>query len=833
MPVITNSSDGVQVANGAGNTSPTGQRTRHFYETHGHGIPRMDDLLAIRQMERRHTVQIPMETILKQVTTTNWAIQPSVDDPTETHRDAAESAEAFFQGDFNDKGETFDQFLKQWVRDTISINSGVVELVPTEPDSNGNQWLGQMYVRDGATFTKDVDIHDRLPEPPTPAYYQFGQNMIGGVGVARDQSIQELIDETNWAQRVIRSHEPIKFSRDQIAWMSENPVSYDPYGFGRVQTIKHLVEILINQDLSNKNYFTTNEVPDGMLSLVEANQDQVKRFREDWKNEIQGERHKMAIVGGEVDWTPFRANPEELQFLESQEWYNQLVWMAFGLGPNEVGHVDDVNRATAQEQSATIFRKTTKPLLELIANEINREILPKMREYWIADGEIEFCWEIHNHDVEAIERRKQHEDLQHNVATINDVRKQRGKDEVMWGDLPADALKALARKHPEWFAEQVGIEEPPEDVSTLLSADAPVGMERSDDGTDAGGQGDFSDRGLSHNEALYPEATEQLTAGFGSVLDRMHDDLEPIVEDVFPEESDGDAQVNVDVVVDAIDIAGELESHAIDAEAGVLQSAVDEEASELEAAIEEHLDVSPADVKEIEIDFDVEDTFAYQQLVQRTRQQMLDSERTMGRITRNALLDADSVADAKDRLQDAVDDMSEGHAEVIARTQLNSAGRHGSQALAESTDVIGGKQWHATEDGRERSWHGAMDGEIVEKDQDFVVPDTGDPKQPDDYPRSTHVVGEDHPYNCRCRQSAVLDSDMTTDAVELDATSDVVSVELSITERQYEVYREHGEAGESFADTWCRLRDTMSVSEIANDICSSATVYKWDDQVGY
>ncbi|AXR81505.1 hypothetical protein AArcMg_1492 [Natrarchaeobaculum sulfurireducens] len=821
------------MANGAA-SQPSGQRTRHFYETQGHGIPRMDDLLAIRQMERRHTVQIPMETVLKQVTTMEWNIVPTVDEPDEVHWEAVEVVEEFLDGGFNSNDETFDQFLKKWVRDIVSINSGIVELVPTEPDNNGNQWLGEMYVRDGATFTKQVDIHDRYPEPPEAAFYQFGRNRVGGVGVgrSRDQTIQELIEESDWAQRVIRHNEPIAFTRDQIVWAAENPVSYDPYGFGRVQSIKNLVEILINQDLSNKKYFTANEVPEGMLSLVEANQDQVKRFREDWKDNIQGEQHKMAIVGGQVDWTPFRANPEELQFLESQEWYNKLVWMAFGLGPNEVGHLDDVNRATAKEQSATIFRKTTKPLLKLIEHEINDEILSKHRAVNIVEGEIAFEWEMHNHDVEAIEREKQHEDLQHNLTTINAVRAERGDEEVWWGDMPAEAVQALARKHPEWFAEQAGIEDPPEDVPSLLSADGPVGTSRSDDDI-VGGQGDFSDRGLSHNEALHPERTETLTDGFGLVLDRMADDLEPIIEDVYPEENDGDSQVNVDAVTSAIDIAGELESHALDAEVAVLQEAAEAEAEELAGLIEEEIDAAPADIRDIEIDFDVENTFAYEQLVRRTRQQMMDAETTMSRIVRNSLLDADSIDEAKDSLQSSVEDMTEGHAETIARTQLNSADRHGSQALAESTDVIGGKQWHATEDGRERSWHGAMDGEVVEKDQEFVVPDTGDSKQPDDYPRRTHVVGEDHPYNCRCRQSSVLSDDMETDAFELDAISDAVSVDLGITQRQYEVWCDHHEAGESFADTWCRLRDDLSVSEIGDKIVSTATVYKWDDEVGY
>jgi hypothetical protein len=791
----------------------------------------MDDILSVRQMERRHTVQIPMEAVIKQVTTMEWDILPDTDNPEDIHWEATEVVDDFFSSNFNSNNETFDQFLKKWARDILSINAGVVELVPTEPDSNGNQWLGEMYVRDGGTFTKEVDQYGRKPEAPEAAFYQFGRRRMGGVGVDRDQTVQELIEESGWAQRIIRQTEPIAFTKDQIVWAEENPTSYDTYGFGRVQTVKNLVEILINQDVSNKNYFTANEVPDGMLSIVDANDDQIKRFREDWRDEIQGQQHKVAIVGQDADWTPFRANPEELQFLESQQWYNKLVWMAFGISPNEVGHTDDLNLATAKEQSATIFRKTTKPLLQLIQNEINREILPKMRAYNLIDGEMKFEWAMQNNAVESIEREKQEEDLRNNLSTINDVRAERGEEEVFWGDMPSDALTSLARKHPEWFAEQAGIEDPPEAMPSLLSANARGGTSPS--GSEKGGLEGFSDGCVRHKDARHPDETSELASSIGLVLDRMAEDLEPAIENAYPEEETENALVDVDGIVNEIDIAGELESMAIDSGAAVLQQAADAEAEEIAGEIEEQLDSHASDIKAIDLDFDVTSTLAYDQLVRRTTQQMARAETTMSRIVRNSLLDADSIDDAKDALEESVQGMTEGHAETIARTQLNSADRHGSQALAESTDLIGGKQWHATEDGRERSWHGAMDGEVVGKDQEFVVPDTGDPEQPDGYPRRTTVVGEDHPYNCRCRQSSVLDADMPSDVTAAVDQYDALSVDLGITDRQNEIWTEHHEEGESFADTWCRLRDTLSVSKIGDDIVSTATVYKWDDAVNY
>jgi hypothetical protein len=310
----------------------------------------------------------------------------------------------------------------------------------------------------------------------------------------------------------------------------------------------------------------------------------------------------------------------------------------------------------------------------------------------------------------------------------------------------------------------------------------------------------------------------------------MEDDLQPAIESAFPEESDGNAVVNVDSVVSDIDIAGELESLSLESETAVLQQAADDEADEIATQLEQRLDVAPADIKDINFDFDVTSTLAFEQLRQLTQQQMQGVENTMSRIVRNTLLDADSIQEAKDNLSEGIAQMSDGHAETVARTQLNSADRHGVQALAESTDLIGGKQWHATEDGRERSWHLAMDGVTVDKDQQFVVPDTGDPKQPDGFPRQCNIVGGCDPYNCRCRQSSVLADDMEANVFELNRADNGVTVTLDITERQYEVAREHGEGDESFRDVFERILDENTVSEIGNKgIISTATLYKWKD----
>src|SRR5690606_8340313 len=137
-------------------------------------------------------------------------------------------------------------------------------------------WLQEIYARDGATFTKNLDQQGRLPAPGSdePAYWQVGAQ----VGVLQDSTLwnreglpqmDRLMQQNAYlalsGMLGYRAIDPVPFSRDQIVWVEENPQTWRPYGYSRIQKVQRLVEILINQDVSNLKYFPANEVPEGVL----------------------------------------------------------------------------------------------------------------------------------------------------------------------------------------------------------------------------------------------------------------------------------------------------------------------------------------------------------------------------------------------------------------------------------------------------------------------------------------------------------------------------------------------------------------------------------------
>jgi len=823
--------NGIRTFNGIPK-QPAGKDLQNIWYSPGRGVPRYEDLLAIRALSLTHTVSVPLDTVKGQITTTEWTVAPTIDNPTSKHAAACDEIIDFLDGGFGSNPGTFDSLCKAWLSDILAIDAGVLELVPGE-----DGWLQEIYARDGATFTKSPDEFGRLPLPgdDSPAYYQVGAQAgiaEGGLANLRGLPGRDQIASLGLQGGVgYRAITPIPFSRDQIIWTEENPQTWRTYGYSRIQKVARLVEILINQDASNLHYFPANEVPEGALNLVEASGDEIERFREYWSSEIAGQPHKMPILGAKnIQWIPFRASPRELEFLASQEWYNGLVWMTFGLSPSEVGYVQDVNRSTAQEQAEAVWRKTTLPLLELLRNAINRSILPFMEAYWDVSGEVAFTWDPHNPVIERQRRAEQESDLRLGLATPNRILVERGDDPVPWGDMPLALMDSLARMHPEWFAgELLGMENAPEPLyggGAFLSSTNPVAKA-------------LAAMKAAPDDEEPPEWRSRIAALDRRVSGVFSDSLQalkPAIEAAFPADRSDDstrAAVDLDAVLDQITIADDLIAITAEPRADALQHGIDLESRRLEQELEGRIGKSLYRVT-ITKAFDVTQTFAFRLLQQRAARNMRGVEDSVKDAVRGALTrvvaDGGNITDAWRALQETISGMTSDHARLVARTEIMGAQRYGKQALAEETEhLLKGKTWKSRKiPGRSRAWHSVMDGVTVPVRDSFTVPGGVARGQPKDYPKTIYVVGEDQPYNCMCDQRLALADDLPDTAQELRS---VKGLTIEPTTKQAAVLLEHGQPHESLNELLTRMEKTMSKNQTSEHLgISKATLYEWRKQ---
>lgn len=882
MPFLTLSEKGeIESTAPQSSDNPLGKRSTYLFHTGGNGVPRGQDLLKIRRLGQSYAVQLMKDTVKQQVTTTPFSVTPTSEEPTRVEEQAADNLENFLRGGFNDNKESFDHFLKKILDDVMDVDSGIVELVP---DDDG--YLSEMYVRDGITFTKNPDDHGRLPDAPQAAYYQFGLNHFAQrvISTENDLTLQDLAEHLNryGAQSFnLRAHDPIEFSREQIVWFSESPNSWSPYGTGKTQKASMVAESLLKSNVHNLTWFTEDEYSDGVLALEDANQDELNRYREYWREKVRGNPHELPILGRNADYLQFDPTPEEMEFMDSQKWWVKLVAMIFGLNQNEIGDLADINRATAQEQAATVFRRTTKPLLDMIERKINNQILPKTREWDELPGDqpLEFQFQIDHPKMERLKFETDQKKLQSNVKTVNEVRDEMGKDQFgEWADLPQSAIDSIARNHPEWIAEKEGIDDVPTSGFGGGGGLFENNTHDDDDGNDSGehsgedgrseNRDDEDRRDLSYRQAfknideIQKEALrnenysgnfpplkghiDQFKKDVGKKFLETSDDVLEQVEAEWPEKGFDDDMKRKDLmarlsnILDKVNVRDRVSDVIIGANMKALEDSAEFHKDKVEKELEDMNDSPDAD---IEIDFDVQDTFAAERMRQRSLQSATEIEDAVTDQVRNTLLEGQEngwgTSKMANELEDQFEDMSQNHAELVARTETLSSSREGSQAMAESTDVIQGKEWVATDDSRTRAWHDAMDGTVESEDQDFVVPRVSD-DQPTDYPRSTMVVGGDQPFNCRCSQAPVLDDEIgerasETSWLKVAEEYESLEVDLDITERQFEVWKEHGKPGESFADTWSRLveeHDSITKMAEKEDLPSRQSIYDWNSEFG-
>jgi len=863
--------------------TPIGERSSIFYNENLDGIPRRADLFSIRLLGQSTQIEWLKDIIKHQVASTDFKVQPDVpegEEPDQRQVEAANEIQEFLSGNFNTDNQGFDDLLKIILDDVLDFDSGILELVR---DNEG--YLDQLITRDGLTFTKNVNDTGLQPQPDgdEPAYYQFSPAAYAQTLYSRDRrgiDVRDIQDELgNMPFTRFVNRESIPFSRDQIVWFQENPVSYEPYGRGRTQKVKNAAEIVLNGDNHRNRFFLDNEFHKGVLS-VDSNMSQDDK--KDLKNRFKGQagnEYELPIVGASesMDYISMDPEPEKMQFLESQKWYVKLVTMAYGLNDTEAGLMENANKGITDNARKNVWNRTTQPILEMIERKFNNEILPFMRPYEAVDGQVEFRFEPQNQFMERLELELMDDKLNSGTVTLNEAREEMGKEpyDSPIADTPKQVFENYASSNPASAIELLTeLEDVPEDSETgggSLFESLNISKEELEEQVDEESEKSFNhdnkkeeeketgDRDLEidsyrkafkHKDEILEQTKDALRneRGFNDVpgivehKDKFKDDVAQVFESISlenqlkeeipDEEQENGVLVNADEIVNQLNFKDRLGSVIETNNLGALEMSAEHQEQEIEEETEERLTL-PEESK-VELSFDVLNTFTADIIRNQALSNATEIEGTVKDRLKNAILQGAEKGEGIDqitrRIEDVKTDITRDHAELVARTETLSSSRKGSQALAESTDLVAGKEWISTQDSRVRKWHEVMDGEIVGKDDQFVVPKVNDDSQPNDYPRNARVVGEDQVFNCRCSQAPVLAEDMPDSPQQLEADFQDVNVDLGVTKRQYEVWKEHGQDFNSFQKFWKEFTDNNSVKDVLKKTgMSQNTYYNWKE----
>ena len=387
-----------------------------------YGRPRSINIPEIRRLADTPTAGMCIKTICDEVSSIDWQIRMLDPEMNANEKAIDEVSERLLNPNRNK--EDFKYILKKAIRDILCVDAGVlVKVFDRSSYLNGNpnnlllplgkRKMLEFYAYDGGTFTVSPDEHGVLPDQQ--AYFQYNFH---------------------------RQSQPIPFSRDEIIYMMANPRTNNIYGVSPMEMAYDIIRYMVFGVTSGIDHFTRNEVPKGILSILDANIDHIKAFQnrmedrvklqDNLTNEMRWMSSKIPVTNQKVEFTPLQLTPETVRLLETQQWYVKLVFACFGVTSSELGFTEDSNRAVEIVQSEVFRRKAIMPNLDVLEYFINRELLP---EFGYEDLYFEFVRE----DIQTeIREQKLYESyLKNGQITINEWRSSHGDlDPVSWGDEP-------------------------------------------------------------------------------------------------------------------------------------------------------------------------------------------------------------------------------------------------------------------------------------------------------------------------------------------------------------------------------------------------------------
>lgn len=199
-------------------------------------------------------------------------------------------------------------------------------------------------VLDGTTIFPYVDEHGRRPLAPAPAYYQ---------------RIKGMVD--------------VWLTQDDVTWAPFRPQN-DPYGLAPMESV------LLNANTDMRfqwhflQLFTDGTVPAGFMELPDdiSSPDQVAEWQDYWDAFTQGDQtilHRLIAVPGGTKVTDTKPATFDKAF---PQYLMMRTCAAFGVVPQDLGFVDDVNRANGETQTDIQFRVNTLPWVRWLQRIVSR-----------------------------------------------------------------------------------------------------------------------------------------------------------------------------------------------------------------------------------------------------------------------------------------------------------------------------------------------------------------------------------------------------------------------------------------------------------------------------
>lgn len=186
--------------------------------------------------------------------------------------------------------------------------------------------------------------------------------------------------------QALRKSVPLR--NDECILMTANPATYR-FGLSPVQVLKNTIQADLAATKSAMQMVDLKPPPH-MIQLPGATQTQLEQIRTRYESDIAG-RKEIFWIGGQnqANVTPLIFSARDNQWMEWQVYLARKIAIVFQISPQQLGITFDINKATASSQQEIFEDTGLMPLLLLIEEYFNTELLADFAPSY-PDGRVNF-----------------------------------------------------------------------------------------------------------------------------------------------------------------------------------------------------------------------------------------------------------------------------------------------------------------------------------------------------------------------------------------------------------------------------------------------------------
>lgn len=246
---------------------------------------------------------------------------------------------------YPDRELPYDSWLSKWLEGPVKFDSGPLY---RRRDYNGD--IIGLEVVDGTTIHPYIDENGRRPKAKPggvapPAFYQTVHGMV-------------------WQE----------FTTDDLVYVPFRPQDNSPYGLAPIESILLTANTDIRFQWHFLQMFTDGSIPAGFMELPPdvSSPAQVEEWQEYWDAMILGDQAKLGQLIAVPNGSKFTATKPAAFDKTFPQYLMMRTCAAFGVVPQDLGLIEDVNRSNGETQMDVQFRVNTLPWVRYVEGHLTR-----------------------------------------------------------------------------------------------------------------------------------------------------------------------------------------------------------------------------------------------------------------------------------------------------------------------------------------------------------------------------------------------------------------------------------------------------------------------------